>query len=212
MIEFFPPLHRGANVMPDGHQIQFVDLPTLRRRDPSTKLLVGQTYFLTAIKTIIIGGRFDPLALVTQRGHQYAFGDQQMVIDAVSQMRQIHAAKRPMPITAIALATIQMIARRIDNLLAAAFFAGGFVKQFADVHHARVHLVGLGILHLEVAPKTARHELLYTFPLRMRFEFVYQIVVIGLLGNRHRPFGHLAVTGVGQIDFAFRGSRRDSLL
>jgi len=58
-------------------------------RGPSTKLLVGQTYFLTSIKTIIIGGRFDPLALATQRGHQYAFGDQQMVIDAISQMRQI---------------------------------------------------------------------------------------------------------------------------
>ena len=198
--------------MSDGHQIQFVDLPTLRRRDPSAKLLVGQTHFLTPIKTIIISGRFDPLALVTQRGHQYAFGDQQMVVDPVSQMRQIHSAKRAVPITAVALAAIQMIARRIDYLLAAAFFAGGFVKQFADVHHARVHLISLGILDLKVAPKTARHELLYTFPLRMRFEFVYQIVVIGLLGNRHRPFGHLAVTGVGQIDFTLRGRRCDGLL
>ena len=93
---------------------------------------------------------------------QQVVGGDQMLIDGVAQVRQIDAAERPVPVAAIALAAIELGAGLLDQLgvdrVAGRGRGDRLLQPPADHHHAAVHLVGFGILHLEVPPEPAADE------------------------------------------------------
>ena len=67
-----------------------------------------------------------------------------------------------------------------------------------------VHLVGFRVLHLEVPPEAAAHEPPQRRPARIVLHLVRDPLVLDQLLGRQRPFGHLAVAAIGQIDLAHR--------
>ncbi len=79
-----------------------------------------------------------------------------------------------------------------------------FLQPPADHHHAAIHLVGFGIFHLEVPPESAAHVFSDRRPKRILLQFASNVLVLGQLLLRQRPFGHLTVRAVGQIDLAHR--------
>ena len=113
-----------------------------------------------------------------------------------------------MPVAAIALALIEMVARRFDDGITGSH-VDRLLQKPADVHHPRVHRIRFGILDFEVPPHPAAHERLDLFPTWIVFELMNQFILFDLTRNWQRPFGHLPVAAIWQVNFPKRLSLFD---
>ena len=162
MIGLGPAGQRGQQVVLDAADVEFDHLPAAARRHQRHQLVVGQADFLPGVEVEVVGRGLDPGLRPADRAVQQVVGGDQMLVDGVAQVRQIDAAERAVPIAAIALAAIQLGAGLLDQFgvdrVAGGGRGDGLLQPAADDHHAAVHLVGFGILHLEVPPEPAAHE------------------------------------------------------
>ena len=157
--------------------VELVQLPAVRRRDQRHQPVAGQAHFLPAVEVVVVGRELDPRPIAF--GQAAAFGRveqvvgrDQVLVDGVAQVRQIRAAERAVPVAAVALAAVELGAGLVDERLVAraasptplpfgavrAVAGVSFLQAAADHLHAGVHLVGFGILHLEVPPVAAADE------------------------------------------------------
>ena len=70
MIKFRATLDGRSKVVPDRAEIQFVNLTTMLRRDPSYDFFIRQPDFRAPIKVVIVGRCFDPDFGATHRVFQ----------------------------------------------------------------------------------------------------------------------------------------------
>ena len=126
------------------------------------QLVVGQADFLAGVEVEVVGGGLDPSLRPADGLVQQVVGGDQVLIDGVAEVRQIDAAEGPVPVAAVALAAIELGAGLLDQLGVDRFAGRGRIERLlqpaADHHHAAVHLVGFGVLHLEVPPEAAADE------------------------------------------------------
>ena len=78
------------------------------------------------------------------------------------------------------------------------------LQPSADHHHAAIHFVGLRVLQLEIPPESAAHEPLQGLQAAVVVHLMGDPLVLDQLLGRQRPFGHLAITAIGQVDLADR--------
>jgi hypothetical protein len=113
-----------------------------------------------------------------------------LVVDRVAQVGQIDAAERAVPVGAIALAAVEGLAgvgSSSSGAGQASLRPACLVQPPAGHHHPGVHLVGLGILHLEVPPEAAADERRLMRGQPVVFQLVNEAVVLDLLptGSAH---------------------------
>ena len=137
--------------------VQLGEHPAAAGQHQRHHAVVGEADLLPGVEVVVVGRGLDPRFRPPGRTVENVVGSDQRAIDRVAKVRQIDAAERPVPMAAIALGPIKLGAGRFDKLPGRAV-VDGVLQATADHHHAAVHLVGLGILHLEVPPETAADE------------------------------------------------------
>jgi len=194
--------------VPDAPHVEFEQLSAAAGRDQGHEFVVGQADFLASVEIEVVGRGLDPIVRPPDGAVQQVVGRDQTTVDGVAQMRQINAAERPMPVAAVALAAIQLNASLLDQLgvdrIADRRRVERLAKPAADHHHPRVHVVGFGIFHLEIAPEAAANHWPNRCPSRIVSHFARHALILGQFLERQRPFGHLAVTAIGQVNFSDR--------
>ena len=146
-------------------------------RTQRRQLVVCQEDFLPGVEIEIPGHGLDPWLGPIRGAIEQVVGGDQRAVHGVAQVRQINAAERSVPVAAIALSAIQLGAGRFDQAAILALLLG-LAHAAADHQHPRVHLVGLGILHLEVPPEAAAHELREHGPARIVLQLVLDPFVL----------------------------------
>ncbi len=196
--------------MADGADVEFVHLPAAAGGQQRQEAVVGQLHFLAAVEIQVFGLGLDPGIQAAGIAFQQAVGGDQVLIDGVAEVRQVNAAEGAVPVAAVALAAVKFGLGLIDQSVGRAFLAR-LGEPAADVHHPRVHLVGFGVLDLEVSPVAAADEAFDGGPAGIVHQVVDGAVIYDLLVGGQGPLGHLAVAAVGQVDLAERGHVVDGL-
>ena len=116
--------HGREQVVPNRSDIEFVHPPTRLRFEPGNHLVACQTDFGVAIEVVIVRVCFDPVLPLFQYRFEMVFGLNQLAEDGISKMGQIDAAERSMPVTAIALPSVERLASLFDLLSGSTFLFG----------------------------------------------------------------------------------------
>src|SRR5262245_38836049 len=109
MVRFRPTRQGRKQVERDGAKVQFVDLPPLTGRDISDQLVVRQSDFLAGIEVKVARTSLDPRADSPRSLFNGRVGCDQVRINGVAQVRQVQAAERAVPVTAVALAPVKFL-------------------------------------------------------------------------------------------------------
>ena len=161
VIGFRPAGESGQQVVADRANVQLVQLAAAAGGDHGDELVVGQANFLPAVEVEIVGHGLDPVLRTALEPVEQIVGGDQAVVNGVAEVGQIDPAERAVPVGAIALAAVKLGPRGLQQLLVQRLVPVGGLDSLdpaAEEHHPRVHLVGLGILHLEVPPEAAADE------------------------------------------------------
>ena len=95
---------------------------------------------------------------------QQIVGRDQVPVYGVSQVRQVDAAERAVPVTAVALGTIQFRPCGVDEIGRGLRDVFQSREPIADLEHPAIHLVGFRVLCAKIAPEAAAHESLSSMP------------------------------------------------
>ena len=152
-----PTIERAEQIEPHAPHVEFVEMAAAAGREEGHQPVAGHANFLAGVEIVVVGVDLHPPRRPADGRLEQRVGGNQVVVDGVPQMGQIKSAKGPVPIGAVALAAVEFRARLVDEVgpLDGLLLGGDLLQPLADLQHPRVHLVGFGILHAEVAPGAA---------------------------------------------------------
>ncbi len=183
--------------------------PPRLRRHQRHQLVVGQPHFLPGVEVEVVGRRPRPRSRAGRRPgpagcrRRSGAGRRRCAGAAGRCRRTPRASSRSCTGRGRARCGPARPARRRRSPAAAASIVS--CSRRLTIIMRRVHLVGFGILHPEVPPEAAAHERPQRRGQRgsCSISRAHPLVLDELLG-RQRPFGHLAVAAIGQVDLADR--------
>ena len=112
MIGFGPSRQGGLQIVADRPHVQLVQLAALGWSQQANQFVVAQLDFGSGVEVEITGDAFDGSILGTSKHLvEQVVGGDQMVVDGVSQVRQVGPAEGTVPVAAVALAAVQFASR-----------------------------------------------------------------------------------------------------
>ena len=159
MISLWSAIECGQEIMGSASHIEFVEKTATSRCNPHIERFIKKTHFRTTVKVEIRGRGIDPRPCPASRRVGGCVGTNEFPVDGVSQMREIDSAKGTVPVSTVALCTIERRNRLFKGLWFNHFFtATEKFKSIAHHHHASIHFVCFRISQSKVPPTATAYK------------------------------------------------------
>ena len=192
-------VERGEEIVALGAEIELVEDPPPRRREPSVERAVRDADLRAAVEIPVAHDRLDPRPLRAGPSPvEERVGLDELAVDGIAEVGEVDAPEGPVPVGAVALPAVERRRRLLEHVGIGIPRAAHPLQPLAHRHRPGVHLVGLGVAEAEVAPAPPADERRHGRQPRIGPGADAGPDAGFLRLRRQDPLGHLAVAAFGQ--------------